>query len=149
MGKQQYNDKPIMLANAKVFDSDGHEILDAVKCNLTMHLSNWTGKTLGANGKRSTRVTGATYDGSITRRKTTPWTKDFVKKYKQGIVDEFTIQGQIADVDSDFYKEYGNETVTACGCVPTGDISLFEADVDSDNARDDVINFNVYDVEFS
>lgn len=145
----KYNDKPIMLSNAKVFDGDGHEILDTVKCSLILHLKNWTGKTLGSGGKRSTRVTGTEIDGSITRRKTTPFTKNFVNNFKEGKVEEFIIQGQISDVDSDYYAMYGNETVTAYGCVPTGDITLFEADVDSENARDDTINFNVYDVEFS
>lgn len=145
----KYNDKPIMLANGKVYDGDGHEVLDAVTFTISAHLKNWTGKTLGADGKRSTRVTGVEYDGTITRRKTTPWTKQFIQDFKDGKVTEFTVQGQIADQDSDYYAKYGNETVTAYGCIPTGDLTLFEANVDSEDARNDTINFNIYDVVYS
>lgn len=143
----RYNDEPIILADGKVY-RDGKLVLDAVKCQLVAHLRNWSGSTLANNGNRSTRITGITYDGTMTERRSTKWTRDILKDIKAGKTPEFTIQGRIADKGSSYYKKYGAEIVTAVGCVLTGDIKLIDFDVDSDDVFTDEIAFNAYDVEF-
>ena len=49
------------------------------------------------------------------------------------------------DKASDYYSDYGSDTVTAIGCVPTGDINLLNLDANGD-ILDDALNFNAKDV---
>ena len=87
-----------------------------------------------------------TITGTITRRISTPWYKEIVQKYqKDGITPECTIQGVMDDKGSDYYQMYGSDTVTAVGCVFTGDIPLMALDT-AGGVREDAISFNAKDV---
>lgn len=58
-----------------------------------------------------------------------------------------TIQGIMTDKGSDYYNQYGTDTVTAVGCVPTGDIILLGLDADGAELND-TITFNAKNVIF-
>jgi len=49
------------------------------------------------------------------------------------------------DKNSDYYKEYGTNTVTCVGCVLTGDLPLTMLDSGGDVVEDS-ISFNAKDV---
>lgn len=139
-----YNKSPISLREGKVF-IDGVECLDGVKANIKFTPDVWTGKQLGERSP-SSRYLGYTITGSITRRRSTPWLKEVIAKFKNtGETPEFTIQGIMNDEASDYYKEYGANTVTAVGCVLTGDINLIDLD-SAGEIVDDVIGFNAKDI---
>mgnify|MGYP000810461413 CR=1 FL=1 len=124
---ERYNDNPIALSEGKVF-VDGVQILDGVKFELKFTPDVYTGKVLGERSP-SSRWMGYTITGTITRRISTPWYKEIVQKYqKDGITPECTIQGVMDDKGSDYYQMYGSDTVTAVGCVFTGDIPLMALD---------------------
>ncbi len=140
----KYNNAPINLSEGKVF-LDGIEVMDGVACTIKVAINTWTGKQLGERTP-STKVTGYAPTVTVTRRRNTPWLKELYTKYiKEGRTPEFTIQGIMDDKASDYYADYGSETVTAIGCVPTGDINLLNLDANGD-ILDDALNFNAKDV---
>lgn len=140
----RYNDNPIALSEGKVF-VDGVQILDGVKFELKFTPDVYTGKVLGERSP-SSRWMGYTITGTITRRISTPWYKEIVQKYQNdGITPECTIQGVMDDKGSDYYQMYGSDTVTAVGCVFTGDIPLMALDT-AGGVREDAISFNAKDV---
>ena len=49
------------------------------------------------------------------------------------------------DKNSDFYKQYGSNTVTCVGCVLTGDLPLTMLDSGGD-VVEDAISFNAKDI---
>jgi len=140
----EYNKSPISLKEGKVF-IDGVECLDCVSCTIQFTPDVWTGKTLGEKSN-SSRWTGYTITGNITRRRSTPWLADTIAKYKQtGKTPELTIQGIMNDKGSDYYAANGNYTVTAVGCVLTGALPLTALDSNGD-VVDDNIAFNAKDI---
>lgn len=144
MSKMQYNKNPISLREGKVF-IDGVECADSVKCEIKVTPDVWTGKQLGESTP-SSRWLGYAITGSITRRRSTPWLKEAIAKYAADkSTPEFTIQGVMDDANSDFFAEYGTDTVTCVGCVLTGDLPLTALDSDG-NVVDDVIAFNAKDI---
>lgn len=146
--EKRYNDRPILVTEGDIF-LDGIKIYDGVTCKIVSHLDTWTGKTLSSRGKRSSRTKNVTYDGTIKRRRKTPWAREILQKYlDSGKTIEFTIQGIQSDKDSDYYEEHGAETITAVGCVLTGDITLLELDAEGE-VLDDELNFNIFDVVFN
>lgn len=145
---KRYNDRPILLTEGEIY-IDGTKLYDGVKMKIKANLNNWTGSTIGARGRTSTRTKNVTYKGEITRRRKTPWARTILQEYiKNGKTAEFTITGVQSDKDSDYYDKNGSETVTAVGCVLDGDITLLELDAEGD-VLNDVLNFNIYDVNFS
>lgn len=142
---ERYNDEPIVLSDGIVY-RNGKPVFTACKLQIMAHLDTWTGKTLASKGKRSTRITGVNYDGTLTERRNTKWTRETLEEIRAGKTPEFTIQGRIADEGSSYYKEFGAEIVTAVGCVLTGDIKLVDFDVDSTDVLTDEIAFNAYDI---
>ena len=141
---QEYNKSPISLREGKVF-IDGYEVMDSVKCEIRFTPDVWSGKQLGEQTP-STRWLGYAIAGSITRRRSTPWIKDIIKKYiGTHRTPEFKIQGVMNDPDSDYYQINGSDTVTAVGVVITGDLTLTALDSGGDIV-DDVINFNAKDI---
>lgn len=141
---ERYNANPIALSEGKVF-IDGVQVLTGVKFELKFTPEVWSGKVLGERSP-SSRWTGYTITGSITQRTSTPWLKEKIQQYqKDGITPEMTIQGVMDDKGSDYYQEYGSDTVTAVGCVLTGDIPLIALDT-AGGAREDTIAFNAKDV---
>ena len=103
------------------------------------------GKQLGEKTP-SSRWLGATITGSITRRRSTPWLKETIKKYLNDKgTPEFKIQGVMDDENSDYYVENGSNVITCVGCVLTGDLNLINLDSGGD-VVDDVIAFNAKDI---
>lgn len=140
----EYNKSPISLREGKVF-IDGVECMDSVKCDIHFTPEVWSGKQLGEKSN-SSRWLGYSISGSITRRRSTPFLKEAIKKYTQtGATPEFTIQGIMDDANSDYYETYGSDTVTAVGCVLTGDLPLTALD-SAGEIVDDNISFSAKDI---
>jgi len=140
----EYNKNPISLREGKIF-IDGVECADSIKCDIKVTPDVWTGRQLGESTP-SSRWLGYTITGSITRRRSTPWLKEAIAKYAASkSTPEFKIQGIMDDANSDFYSDYGTDTVTCVGCVLTGDLPLTALDSNGD-VVDDVISFNAKDI---
>uniref|UniRef100_A0AAU8AYB1 Tail tube protein n=1 Tax=Dulem virus 37 TaxID=3145755 RepID=A0AAU8AYB1_9CAUD len=144
MAKMEYNKNPISLREGKIF-IDGVECADSIKCEIKFTPDVWTGRQLGEI-TQSSRWLGATITGTITRRRSTPWLRDAIKKYMNDKgTPEFTIQGIMDDENSDYYADNGSETVTCVGCVLTGDLNLINLDSGGE-VVDDAISFNARDI---
>lgn len=144
MSLMQYNKNPISLREGKVF-IDGVECLDSVVCTINFTPDVWTGRQLGEITP-SSRWLGASIAGSITRRRSTPWLKEAIKRYLNDKgTPEFTIQGVMDDENSDYYAENGSNVVTCVGCVLTGDLNLINLD-SGGQVVDDVIAFSAKDI---
>lgn len=133
----EYNKSPISLREGKVF-IDGVECLDSVKCEIKFTPDVWSGRQLGERTP-SSRWLGANITGTITRRRSTPWLKDAIKKYMNTkATPEFTIQGIMNDTNSDYYAAHGSDTVTCVGCVLTGDLNLINLDSNGEIVDDNI-----------
>lgn len=140
------NKNPLLLTEGHVF-VDGVEIMDCVKCEIKFTPDVWKGKVIGERSP-SSRWKGYEITGTITQRRTTPFFKKIVEKYqKDGITPVCSIQGQMTDEGSDYYRNYGACSATAIDCVFTGDIMLIALDSGGD-VVDDSISFNAKDVSF-
>lgn len=140
----EYNHAPISLRDGRIF-VDGIVVADGVKCEITFTPDVWSGRQLGELTP-SSRWLGYAITGNITRRRSTPWLKEKIKEYqKTHETPELTIQGIMEDKNSDYYKQYGNDVVTAVGCVLTGGMSLISLDSGGD-VLEDSIAFNAKDV---
>lgn len=145
MGAMEYNESPLVLTEGKAF-IDGIEVLDLVDFEITFTPDVWTGKHVGERSP-SSRWTGYSIKGKMTRRRATNWMEKMIKKYKKnGKTPELTVQGYLNDKNSDYYQKYKKILVTAVGCVPTGDLNLIKLGSDTNAVLEDVINFNVKDV---
>lgn len=141
---QEYNKSPISLREGKVF-IDGVECMDSVKCDIHFTPEVWTGKQLGERSS-SNRWLGYAIAGSITRRRSTPWLKEAIKKYiKTGRTPEFTVQGIMNDENSDYCADFGSDAITAVGCILTGDLPLTALD-SAGEIVDDTISFSAKDI---
>lgn len=146
--EKRYNSKPILLSEGEAY-LDGVKFQDCIKLEIKTTLGTWQGRKLG-DRHWSSRTTSAKHSGVITERRNTPWTRQVVQNYlKTGKTSEFTITGRLCDADSDYYSEYGAETVTCIGCVMTGDINHLNFDSDSEDVLTDTININIYDIQFN
>lgn len=146
MGIENYNKKPMLLTEGHVC-IDGVEVMDCVKCEIKFTPDVWSGKVVGERSP-SSRWKGYSVTGTITQRRSKPFFKEIVQKYKEtGVTPECTIQGIMDDKGSDYYQEYGSCKATAVGCVFTGDILLVALDSGGD-AVEDSIAFNAKDVIF-
>jgi len=144
MSIMQYNKSPISLKEGKAF-IDGVEVLDAVVCQITFTPDVWTGKQLGER-TNSSRWLGYNITGNITRRRSTKWLEQKIREYKKsGKTPELVIQGVMNDKNSDYYEANGTNTVTAVGCVLTGDLPLTRMDSNGE-VVDDNISFNAKDI---
>lgn len=140
----EYNKSPISLREGKVF-IDGVEVMDSVKCDIKFTPDVWKGKQLGERSD-SSRWLGYNITGSITRRRSTKWLDEIIKKYiKSGATPEMTIQGIMNDENSDYYAENGSYVTTCVGCVLTGDLPLTALDSGGE-VVDDVIAFNAKNI---
>jgi hypothetical protein len=140
----EHNRSPISLRQGKVF-LDGIEVMDEVACSIKFTPDVWTGRQVG-DFSPSSRWLGYTITGSITRRRNNTWLKETIMRYiREKRTPEFTIQGIMNDECSDYFQQFGSDTVTAVGCVLTGDLTLLNHDSNGD-VLDDVIAFNVKDV---
>lgn len=142
----EYNKSPISLREGHVY-IDGIEVADAIKCNIVFTPDVWQGQQLGEQGY-SSRWLGFKISGTITRRRSTNWLKEKIKEYKNtGITPEMKIQGIMDDAGSDYYDEFGKDTITVVGAVLTGDLTLTDLDSGGDVLEDDMA-FNAKDVIF-
>ena len=140
----EYNKSPMSLREGKIF-IDGVECADGVKCTINFTPTVWSGTQLGERTP-SSRWLGYTITGSITRRRSNHWLREKIKEYKaSGATPELTIQGIMDDTNSDYYRDFGTDTVTAVGCVLTGDLPLTALD-SAGEIVDDVIGFNAKDI---
>lgn len=140
----EYNKSPMSLREGKIF-IDGVECADGVKCAINFTPTVWSGTQLGERTP-SSRWLGYTITGSITRRRSNNWLREKIKEYKaSGATPELTIQGIMDDTNSDYYRDFGTDTVTAVGCVLTGDLPLTALD-SAGEIVDDVIGFNAKDI---
>ena len=127
---------------------DGEECMDAVSFSIVFTPVTSTTKTLGHSGE-DTRWKGHTIKVTLSEYRSSDWLKQAIKNYlENGITPNMTFQGVCTDEQSDYYKEYGGQTVTVTGCVPTGDITVLSQDVNSDFVQDS-ITFNCKDLKFS
>lgn len=140
----EYNKSPMSLREGKIF-IDGVECADGVKCTINFTPTVWSGTQLGERTP-SSRWLGYTITGSIIRRRSNNWLREKIKEYKaSGATPELTIQGIMDDTNSDYYRDFGTDTVTAVGCVLTGDLPLTALD-SAGEIVDDVIGFNAKDI---
>lgn len=126
------NKSPLSLREGKVF-VDGYQVADSCKAKITFVPKVWEGKALG-DPATNRRWLGYDIKVTLEQWKTTPMYKKKVLEYiKSGATPEFTIQGISEDKNSDYYVENGGgDTVTAVGCVMTGEINLLELDTDGE-----------------
>ena len=124
-----------LLSMGKVF-LDGHKVIDAEKVTITFTPTVKASKAFGDSTEHN-RWAGYKIAVEISKFKTDCMAKETVLKYiKDGITPEFTIQGVATDTDSDFYDEFGSETVTCTGCVLTGDLSLLTLDANDEYVKE-------------
>ena len=144
MSTMQYNKNPISLREGKIV-IDGLTVVDSVKCEIIFTPDVWTGRQLGELTP-SSRWLGYAITGTITRRRSSKWLEEKIAYYKNSHeTPEMTIQGIMEDKNSDFYKQYGSNTVTCVGCVLTGDLPLTMLDSGGD-VVEDAISFNAKDI---
>ena len=127
---------------------DGEECMDAVSFSIVFSPVTSSTKTLGHTGE-DTRWKGHTIKVTLSEYRSTDWIKQAIRNYLENkVIPSFTFQGVCTDEQSDYYKDYGGQTVTVTGCVPTGDITVLSHDVNSDFVQDS-ITFNCKDLKFS
>ena len=122
--------------------------MDAVSFSIVFSPVTSSTKTLGHTGE-DTRWKGHTIKVTLSEYRSTDWIKQAIRNYLENkVTPSFTFQGVCTDEQSDYYKDYGGQTVTVTGCVPTGDITVLSHDVNSDFVQDS-ITFNCKDLKFS
>lgn len=142
----EHNLSPISMREGRVL-IDGVVCFDSIKCEIKFTPEVWKGRHLGDRSS-SSRWLGHEITAALTRRRSTPWAKKVVQKYlESGETPEMTIQGVMSDKHSEYYKKYGTDTVTALGCVPSGDFLLIALDTEGE-VVDDAFTLNVKDVVF-
>lgn len=124
------NKRGISLREGKVY-LEGKVVAEAATFKLVFTPETVEYRVLGEHGKNR-RWLGFDITGSMEEWKSTKWLTEKIQKYKKtGETPEFTIQGYRCDKNSDFYdKTKKPETVTATGCVLTGDLTLMDLDTE-------------------
>lgn len=143
--KDRINKAPLSLREGSVY-IDGDLVADSCKCKIIFKPSVWEGKVLGEKGTNR-RYLGYDIIVNVEQWKTTPMYKRKILEYiKTGATPEFTIQGISDDKNSDYYENNGgSDTVTAVGCVITGEIALLELDTDGEVVKES-IEFGAYNI---
>lgn len=127
MPEDRYNRSPISLREGKIF-INGVEVADCVNCTINFTPEVAQVRQLG-DLAQSTKYLGYTISGTLTRWRSNSWMMDMIDDYiKTRKTPEFKITGMQNDVGSDYYAENGAKTITAYGCVFTGDIPLMSLD---------------------
>ncbi|MCR5790109.1 MAG: phage tail tube protein [Lachnospiraceae bacterium] len=127
---------------------DGEECMDAVSFQVVFSPVTSSTKTLGHTGE-DTRWKGYNVRVTLSEYRSRPWLKNAIQEFLTNKkTPNFTFQGMCTDEQSDYYRDYGGQTVTVTGCVPTGDITLLNQDVNSDFVQD-TVTFSGKDVKFS
>lgn len=125
------NKRPLAARDGKVY-LDGDLVADCCSFKLVFTPKVWEGKALSDPGTNR-RWIGYDITGTITSWKTNNLYRGKIDNYiKTGATPEFTLQGINTDVNSEYYDANGEDTVTAAGCVFTGDIPLMDMDTNGD-----------------
>lgn len=120
------------------FFLNGEECIDAVSYSIVFTPATSSTKTLGHTGS-DTRWKGYDVKVTLTEFRSKDWLKQAIKDFvEKNITPVFTCQGVCTDEQSDYYKDFGGQTVTVTGCVPTGDITVLAQDANSDFMTDAV-----------
>ena len=141
------NARRILLNQGKIF-WDGEIIADGVSCVITITPTVTESTSLGEITP-SSRWAGVKYKVDVKSYRSKPYAKEYVKEYiNTGLAPEVTIQGIQDDKGSDYYEAYGAETVTATGCIATGDIVALNVDASSSDHFQDSITFAAKNIQF-
>lgn len=131
------NKRPLSARDGKVY-IDGDLVADACKFQILFTPSVWEGKSLSEKGTNR-RYTGFDITGTISQWKTTPfWKRKIMEYIETGRTPEMTMTGVNDDENSDYYDINGTDTITAVGCVLTGDIPLMDLDTDGDVVKEEL-----------
>lgn len=141
------NARRILLNQGKIF-WDGEIIADGISCVITITPTVTKSTALGERTP-SSRWAQVEYKVDVKSYRAKPYAKEYVKEYiNTGLAPEVTIQGIQDDSGSDYYEAYGAETVTATGCIATGDITLLNVDSSSSDHLQDSITFAAKNLQF-
>lgn len=141
------NARRILLNQGKIF-WNGETIADGISCSITITPTVTESTALGEITP-SSRWAGVKYEVSVTSYRSRPYAKEYVKEYLDtGLAPEVTIQGVQDDSGSDYYEVYGAQTVTATGCIATGNIVAISVDASSSDHLQDSITFAAKNIQF-
>lgn len=124
---------------------DGDLVADGCKFSLKFTPKVWEGKCLSERGTNR-RWIGYDVTGTLEQWKTNKLLKKKIDSYlKTGETPEMVITGICEDKNSDFYKKNKTDTITAVGCVLTGDLTLMDLDTDGEVVKES-LNFGAKDI---
>lgn len=131
---------PMLKSEGKLY-IDGEQVLDARKVLIKVSINNTESKRLG-DRTTSSRTVGYDISVEISQYKSNKFAIDIIKKYLDtGLTPKFKVQAMNNDKGSDFFRKYGNDTITVTGCVPTGDLNLIDLDASTTDYVEETITF--------
>ena len=131
---------PMLKSEGKLY-IDGEQFLNARKVLIKVSINNTESKRLG-DRTTSSRTTGYDISVEISQYKSNKFAIDIIKKYLDtGLTPKFKVQAMNNDKGSDFFRKYGNDTITVTGCVPTGDLNLIDLDASTTDYVEETITF--------
>lgn len=131
---------PMLKSEGKLY-INGEQVLDARKVLIKVSINNTESKRLG-DRTTSSRTVGYDVSVEISQYKSNKFAIDIIKKYLDtGLTPKFKIQAMNNDKGSDFFRKYGNDTITVTGCVPTGDLNLIDLDASTTDYVEETITF--------
>lgn len=131
---------PMLKSEGKLY-INGEQVLDARKVLIKVSINNTESKRLG-DRTTSSRTVGYDVSVEISQYKSNKFAIDIIKKYLDtGLTPKFKVQAMNNDKGSDFFRKYGNDTITVTGCVPTGDLNLIDLDASTTDYVEETITF--------
>nr|DAE95924.1 MAG TPA: tail tube protein [Caudoviricetes sp.] len=131
---------PMLKSEGKLY-INGEQVLDARKVLIKVSINNTESKRLG-DRTTSSRTVGYDISVEISQYKSNKFAIDIIKKYlDNGLTPKFKVQAMNNDKGSDFFRKYGNDTITVTGCVPTGDLNLVDLDASTTDYVEETITF--------
>lgn len=131
---------PMLKSEGKLY-INGEQVLDARKVLIKVSINNTESKRLG-DRTTSSRTVGYDISVEISQYKSNKFAIDIIKKYLDtGLTPKFKVQAMNNDKGSDFFRKYGNDTITVTGCVPTGDLNLIDLDASTTDYVEETITF--------
>lgn len=131
---------PMLKSEGKLY-INGEQVLDARKVLIKVSINNTESKRLG-DRTTSSRAVGYDISVEISQYKSNKFAIDIIKKYLDtGLTPKFKVQAMNNDKGSDFFRKYGNDTITVTGCVPTGDLNLIDLDASTTDYVEETITF--------
>ncbi len=131
---------PMLKSEGKLY-INGEQVFDARKVLIKVSINNTESKRLG-DRTTSSRTVGYDISVEISQYKSNKFAIDIIKKYLDtGLTPKFKVQAMNNDKGSDFFRKYGNDTITVTGCVPTGDLNLIDLDASTTDYVEETITF--------